>query len=89
MVTRAIRLTEETLPVITRLEFDGPPSQNELLDTVLLDAEYFFVTDWPASGRRGEPVSWALVPDFMFEARFRFATAPSAKQLTSVIEVDR
>lgn len=84
--TRAIKLTEDSIEVISNrgMHFDLPPSVDELLDTVLLPDEYYFVVDCPGVTPE-KTISWVLMPDFMFDKRFVFGTKPTSLQLFSVI----
>lgn len=97
---RAIKLTPEAIPTITGggngVNFDLPPDPNHLLDAVTMPGgfEYYFVTECPGYvglGQHGtldyqRTISWALVPDFMFERNFKFATKPSRTRLISIVE---
>lgn len=95
MSPRAVLITEESLEVITRLPLAAPPHPDELLDVVLLPASYYFAVEWPREMRadtvpdrlRDVPAEWAIVPDFILEARYRFGATPSSTQLTSLVEL--
>lgn len=87
---RAVKLTADALPMITAgqgVKFDLPPNPDDLLDAITMpgNIEYYFVTECPGV-TSSMPISWALVPDFVFNRRFRFATKPSATRLISIIE---
>lgn len=88
VTTRAIKLTPETRELILVRyadHFDMPPTDHFLASALKhKDETYYFVTDYVTP--TGEVVSWALIPEFIFKRRYRFATKESTRQLISVIE---
>lgn len=87
VITRAIKLTPDTLDVIfgQGMKFDMGPQIDEMMDAANLEAEYYFVTNHPGV-TPDKPISWVLVPDFMFNDRFQFATKESKTQLISLLD---
>lgn len=86
-IPRAIKLTADSLEIIVNrnMQFDLPPNVDELLDAAVLPVEYYFVTDHPGVTPE-KPISWVLVPDFMFHSKFRFADKESPTQLGAILE---
>lgn len=92
---RAIKLTSETVDVIAKKVkgMDLPPEIDELLDVVTIpihgnsgqSLDYYFVTDHPGV-TTDKPISWVLIPDFMFHKKWRFARNEDKKQLISILE---
>jgi len=97
---RAIKLTPETIKVISAnksiMTGDLPPNLDDLIDVVTIPThgnsgqslDYYLVTDHPGV-TSDKPISWVLIPDFMFHERFRFAAQESNRQLISILEKER
>ena len=68
-----------------REQFDLPPSDVDLSAVIENHGgeKYYFITNFP--GPLGI-VSWVILPEFMFNRRFKFATKPNRMALTSVLE---
>ena len=92
---RAIKLTAGTIEVIAAKtkNMDFPPEIDELLDVVTIpihensgqSLDYYFVTDHPGVAS-DKPISWVLIPDFMFHEKWLFAHNEDKKQLISILE---